>query len=306
MTSQQSTSENPSCHNEAQHFHQASTMPSSAIALGKNIVCKCLQSSSYSIHSSSSSNEYTAKSNDGNFISSNPWLKLTFIILVSLKLQLLFEHSVCLLSLIATRYLAGKKRERHFVNEGEDNAAGAGGSQIHLVRTVSSSSDYVASSTPTNSLDNCSSEGKSLECCQDDDIYDYTASSNLPPPAIELSEDSQNSTASMSTSQTWSQKDLEILSAPSLANEKEPPSSSFLPSSMDISTDEWGQFADFDEGYQNDSPFLGAGGTRRSTSVISEDPYRSISKAILKRRGDKLSVCKLGQLQEEENEDDFD
>jgi hypothetical protein len=192
------------------------------------------------------------------------------------------------------------------VNEGEDNAAGSGGSQIHLVRTVSSSSDYVASSTPTNSLDNCSSEGKSLECCQDDDIYDYTASSNLPPPAIELSEDSQNSTASMSTSQTWSQKDLEILSAPSLANEKEPPSSSFLPSSMDISTDEWGQFADFDEGYQNESPFLGAGGTRRSTSVISEDPYRSISKAILKRRGDKLSVCKLGQLQEEENEDDFD
>jgi len=168
---------------------------------------------------------------------------------------------------------------------GDDNIAA--GSQIHLVRTASSSSDQ-------DGIFN----GSGVGCM---------ASSNLPPSAIELSEDSQHSTAS--ASQTWSQKDLEALSAPSPpshANGEDTITTCFLPSSMDTATDEWGQFTDFDDGYRNESLFLGDEGTTPSTSVIPEDPYRSISKAILKRRGDKLSVCKLGQLQEEENEDDFD
>ena len=58
-------------------------------------------------------------------------------------------------------------------------------------------------------------------------------------------------------------------------------------------TDEWGQFTDFDDDYQNEP-----------AGRIFDDPFRSISKTMLKRRGDKLSVCKLDQLQEEEEDDE--
>lgn len=319
MTSQQqrSSTGDLSFSNNNKHVKQSPSIPSSALAMGKELVCKCLQST-YNIEIVSSSTDSTSdKSNPNNPIS-NPWLKLTIIILVSMKLHLLFEHSVCLLSLVATRYLAGKKRERHAMHRGTDK--GGTDSRVPLVRTASSFCDSTASdSCPRQMQASCSSPND--EQSQNvgyefdvDDVKGCTSSSKLPPSAIELS-DSQHSNASTSTSQsqTWSQRDLEVLSGPpsvshSIAAGKESPSSSLLPAPMDVVTDEWGQFTDFDDEFQNDS-VCGEGAGISSPirgASIGEDPFRSISKAILKRRGDKLSVCKLGQLQEEENEDDFD
>lgn len=319
LTSQQqrSSTGDLSFSNNNKQVKQSHSIPSSVLAMGKELVCKCLQST-YSIQVVSSSTDSTSdRSNPSNPIS-NPWLKLTVILLVSMKLHLLFEHSVCLISLVATRYLAGKKRERHAMHVGTDK--GGTDSRVPLVRTASSFCDSTASSScPRQMQASCSSpnDEQSQEITYEfdvDDIKRCTPSSKLPPSANELS-DSQHSNASTSASQsqTWSQRDLEVLSGPpsvthSIAAGKESRSSSFLSAPMDAVTDEWGQFTDFDDDYQNES-VCGEGTSTTSPTrgaSIGEDPFRSISKAILKRRGDKLSVCKLGQLQEEENEDDFD
>jgi len=85
--------------------------------------------------------------------------------------------------------------------------------------------------------------------------------------------------------------------------------------------DDWGQFTHFD-GFEEEedddySPMTMLNGngdaitaivppTTASGSQMNDDPYFSITKMIRKRRGDKLSVCKLGILREidEEVEDD--
>jgi len=61
---------------------------------------------------------------------------------------------------------------------------------------------------------------------------------------------------------------------------------SFLPTNMEGDADEWGHFADFQE--------------FESLSALSSmaDPFQSLSKTFLRRRGAKVSVCKLEQLQE--------
>ena len=319
MTSQQqrSSTGDLSFSNNNKHIKHSPSIPSSALAVGKELVCKCLQSA-YNIEIVSSYTDSASdKSNPNNPIS-NLWLKFTIIILVSMKLHSLFEHSVCLLSLVATRYLAGKKRERHAMHRGTDK--GFTDSRVPLVRTASSFCDSTASiSSPRQIQASCSSPNDEQSQVVGyefdvDDVNKCTSSSKLPPSTIELS-DSEHSNVSTSAfqSQTWSQRDLEVLSGPpsvshSIAAGNESPSSSFLPVPMDAVTDEWGQFTDFDDEYQNESVCGKGTGSSSPTRGASsgEDPFQSISKAILKRRGDKLSVCKLGQVQEEENEDDFD
>ena len=64
---------------------------------------------------------------------------------------------------------------------------------------------------------------------------------------------------------------------------------SFIPTGQDESNDEWGHFADFEVDH--------ASGT-------IDDPFSSITKSMLRRRGHKLSVCKLEQLEEEGEEED--
>ena len=125
------------------------------------------------------------------------------------------------------------------------------------------------------------------------------------PSAIQLREDSSHQAF---PSQTWSQHDLDIISLASnsksngrlekidvnAATSNAPPtSSSFLPIYSDESADEWGQFTDFDDREQD-------------LYNVIDDPFKSISKTILKRRGDKFSFQKLDQLQEEEEYDEHD
>lgn len=64
-------------------------------------------------------------------------------------------------------------------------------------------------------------------------------------------------------------------------------SSTFIPMSVDEDADEWGHFMDFQE------PESIAAANNMA------DPFQSLSKTILRRRGVKVSVCKLDQLQEE-------
>jgi len=61
---------------------------------------------------------------------------------------------------------------------------------------------------------------------------------------------------------------------------------SFMPTNLEGEADEWGHFMDFQE--------------FESLSAMSSmaDPFQSLSKSFLRRRGAKVSVCKLEQLQE--------
>ena len=67
--------------------------------------------------------------------------------------------------------------------------------------------------------------------------------------------------------------------------------------------DEWGHFTDFDE--SPSSSFLPMMGTSSSSSTLS-DPFHSLEKSVLRRRGEKLSICRLDQLREENECEDYD
>jgi len=62
---------------------------------------------------------------------------------------------------------------------------------------------------------------------------------------------------------------------------------SFVPTNSEGEADEWGHFMDFQE-FESLS----------SLSIMAADPFQSLSKTFLRRRGAKVSVCKLEQLQE--------
>lgn len=258
----------------------------SFFSLGKRIACKCIESS-YGFPGPRTE----VNSREEN---TTPWLHFVFVFLLSVKLQLLFEHSICLLSLIATRYLAGKTRKGSILNKLPED--------LQFVRTASLSSGYHHSSDSTISSTISSNKQESQ------DISRINSSGRMKkgndtsqPSAMELSKNSQESSLSTCASQTWSQQGLDIQSpkraAVTCENVKKvsPTPSSFLPSHNEACMDDWGQFADFDDDFQ-----VGC-----DSGVIADDPFRSINKTILKRRGDKLSICKLDQLQEEE-EDDLD
>lgn len=132
------------------------------------------------------------------------------------------------------------------------------------------------------------------------------------PSAVQLPVDSDSS-------QSWSQQDLDSISLASnpkscnriektettITSNSTPidpittsvkstrkPSSSFFPMQSDEPGDEWGQFADFDD-------------LEEESYTFGDDPFKSISKSILKKRGD-FSFQKLDQLQEEEEEEEDD
>jgi len=61
---------------------------------------------------------------------------------------------------------------------------------------------------------------------------------------------------------------------------------SFIPTNLQEDADEWGHFMDFQE-FES-----------LATMNNMADPFQSLSKTFLRRRGAKVSVCKLEQLQE--------
>lgn len=62
---------------------------------------------------------------------------------------------------------------------------------------------------------------------------------------------------------------------------------SFIPVVEGDEVDEWGHFTDFDE-----APSVSTG--------TETDPFNSLEKSVLRRRGDRISVCKLEKLTEED------
>jgi len=96
-------------------------------------------------------------------------------------------------------------------------------------------------------------------------------------------QDEDNLSVSSTTMNTQRQTEDDIRTK----SEEVSKSSTFIPTSVDEDADEWGHFMDFQE------PESIAAANNMA------DPFQSLSKTILRRRGVKVSVCKLDQLQEE-------
>lgn len=281
--------------------HKKHRSSSSLVSKGVCIISKCIENTYKSASSLHSNFDERDEDNNGRDIT---WLKVAFMFFLSLKLQLLVEHTVCILSLILTRYIAGRKVEsirKEFATP--------------LVRTASAIENFENQSESVDKLS--SSESKSI------------SSSTLPPSAIEISMknsehsyDSATSYRSISSSQSFnslrqyddqSQDNHESLhggnSFEKCSTSPNPSSkdSSFLPLDNQANNDDWGQYCGLDDDF-DDSSCMGGGIVRHElqSAHIPTDPFQSLNKSIMKKRGKKISVCKLGQLQEEDNEDECD
>jgi hypothetical protein len=216
------------------------------------------------------------------------WLRVFLVIFISVKMQMLFEHSVCFFSLAATRYITTRHRRsssdpllesrdqdniplRHTASYGNDNASETG------IEISAKNYQSFPLSTPSN------------DC------------SFRQPSAVYLSEDSQHSSC-CSTSQSLQDLASRGSDSPSFLSSKSPVRSPFKsyslsPDVMEDEVDEWGHFADIHDETQ-------------SKCSDSFDPFRSITKTMMRKRGQTLSssLCRLSKLQEnileEEQEED--
>lgn len=279
--------------------HKKHRSSSSLVSKGVYVISKCIENTYRSASSLNSSYEERDEDDKDRDIT---WLKVAFMFFLSLKLQLLVEHAVCILSLILTRYIAGKKVEslkKEFATP--------------LVRTASAIENSEHRSESVEKLG--SYQSKSI------------SSSTLPPSATDMSMkesghsyDSATSYRSISSSQSFnslrqyddqSQDNHKSLhSANSFEKYSTLPNSpskdtSFLPLDNQANNDDWGQYCGLDDDF-DDSFCMGGGIVRNElqSAHIPTDPFQSLNKSIMKKRGKKISVCKLGQLQEEENEDE--
>lgn len=214
----------------------------------------------------------------------------TVAILTALKMNILFEQMMCLLTIIVARYTA------------------------HILRCKSS-----MNGTTTGGNDFCSQR-------QEDITLVSTASMNalVRSFSTELSEESLNlpSSSSISTATTVSTYDTPIhlnydqhQTSPQPTEEDVISSydnapltpTSFLPMPAQEDPDEWGHFTDFQDTDVQGSYLENSNNNNlssNSNTTVMADPFLSLNKTIRRRRGEKLSVCKLEQLQEEEEEDD--
>jgi hypothetical protein len=190
-----------------------------------------------------------------------------------MKMQMLFEHSVCFFSLGATRYITSRRR-RTFSdsllesrdqdqNINENDQASESDIQISI-----DTSQIHVQSMPKN---NCSFR---------------------QPSAVYLSEDSQHS--SYSTSQSLqdlisSNRGYDSISFSSQGSPERSPlkAQNLSPNIVEDEVDEWGHFADIHEETQ-------------SKCSDSFDPFRSITKTMMRKRGQMFSssFCRLSKLQE--------
>lgn len=292
-----------------------SPSPFTLLSIFKNAVLKCIQSSYHSddLNFRFTNVENAKSTGTSSSSSSSHWLQLAFLFFFSMKMQLLFEHSVCIISLIITRHLASKKKVQGKTDFDYRQ-------HVPLVRTASSI-DETERVTGTGTGTTNEYQEDLLVRSEIDAVYSQNMKNNSTPKpsAIKLRQDSQ---LSAFTSQTWSQQDIDnandisatssssillneqleadcaavdIAPAPSSSLSQLPRTSSFLSNASDESGDEWGQFTDFNE---DDDGLQHAG--------INEDPFMSINRTILKKRGDKMPFHKLDQLQEEDEHEEDD
>jgi hypothetical protein len=204
------------------------------------------------------------------------------------------------MSLAITRYIA--KRKKHDIRNDDESQSSF---FVPLVRTASSTSHPIDAALPC-SHSNSHSHTKSKK-------NTGMAMVTPQPSAVKLREASSNdsdfdsyiSLSSISRDSDTGQIDSSVLTSDSssepnatapatvpatASSPSKSPSSSFMPNFCDESGDEWGQFTDFDDEGQDSF------GNR----INLDDPFMSINKTIMKRRGDKFSFPKLSQLQEED------
>ena len=224
-------------------------------------------------------------------------------------MQLLFEHSVCVMSLAITRYIAKRKK-----NDSRNDKESQSSFFVPLVRTVSTSSHPIDAALPSSRSNSHShthtktkkntamtmvtpqpSAVKLREASSNDS--DHFDSSYISLSSISRDSDTGQLDSSVLTSDSSSGANADTLAttaatatATASSPSKSPSSSSFMPNFCDESGDEWGQFTDFDDEGQDSF------GNR----INLDDPFMSINKTIMKRRGDKFSFPKLSQLQEED------
>lgn len=203
-------------------------------------------------------------------------------ILIMKMSNILIDHVICILTLIAIRYAATIKWRCFTNDDSNDDTRRRRKQSIDLVRTISDGMMMPCSSSLTSSTvtTTTSRESPGLE--------PSTSSSFSQPSFDGDSRDINEEIRKATTASTSTSTSTTTLSP-----------ASFIPSSEDDTSDEWGHFTDFDvdiTSAMEDSMMKNS----------MNDPFSSITKSMLRKRGHKLSVCKLEQLQEEEEENDRD
>lgn len=204
------------------------------------------------------------------------------IICISIKMQMLFEHSVCFFSLAATRYITSRQRraksDSSLESRDQDN--------VSLHPTASHREDE----SPETLSESLQSNTKKMT---------RNINSFRQPSAVYLSEDSQHSSYSVSQSlQDLAIRGSDTESVLSFESPVRSPvkAQNLSPNNnMEEEVDEWGHFADIHDDTQS----------KRSDSF---DPFRSITKTMMRKRGQPLSssLCRLSKLQENILEEEID
>lgn len=221
----------------------------------------------------------------------------TFMLpILVLKVNILFDHFICLCTLFALRYAAvkwiGKKEtitdDYQLVSTTSSSSITAASSLSSTTSPLSSNreghiGEYAPTSTASDGMTCCSSSLSTMQ-----HSLDHQSSPSCPNTAEKNFRDE----AMVPTQRHIDDSENEVLSP-----------ATFIPIQDENTHDEWGHFTDFEVDIEESSSGVGLG-TGMSMSMSSSrtlnDPFCSITKSMLRRRGHKLSVCKLEQLQEEE------
>ena len=187
------------------------------------------------------------------------WVRLGILALVSAKLGFMFERSLCLLGLIATRYWTRRTWKGQLYACEELNHP------EQITRRTECSNESTQnlddkSSTTIASCDNMFQEQSTVPCAQ------------------------------------YKHIDLAKRESPDQRIRIQVAQSTFLPRYEDDSN-EWGHFTDFQDNIDRPHENISSG------DAILADPFQSLNKSVRRIRGDKLSICKLEKLEED---DEFD
>ncbi len=210
----------------------------------------------------------------------------TFLLpMVVLKMNILFDHIFCLLTLFVIRYAANKK----WAEERKKN-----------------SKDSKSRNTHDESKVRVISDGTMIEESPSSSTFSFTSTMHGKPPSYSDHYDNNSFIQDEDILDSSFESDSSSTCSSSLK-----PTSSFIPIDQDEATDEWGHFTDFTDLDQQQQLHNGGGDNSTNTPSMKncstlDDPFCSITKTMLRRRGHKLSVCRLEQLQEGEEEEEQD
>ena len=212
--------------------------------------------------------------------------------IIAMNMNIFFDHFICFLTLCVIRYAA------NIWIDDDDNKMNDENNQVSHEHSSPSLLHHNDSSSTNNvayDLANTAS-GAALSCC---------SSSLLTVTQHSLEcDDSISKESSFNRPQHQENHDDDDPLSPA----------TFIPTEPnEDGNDEWGHFTDFevDVGQSlkdlssticSSSSTAATDSSRRGGTV--DDPFCSITKSMLRRRGHKLSVCKLEQLQEDDEEEE--